>query len=79
MLPGKENSNSHGAKPVHQIISMIKWIRTGRLSTKNSLSLNVSEAYQHDVAPDGVSRKRIVLMHLRGRVRCLDALETSNS
>ena len=23
-LPGKGNSNSHGARPVHQIISMIK-------------------------------------------------------
>ena len=27
-LPGKGNSNSHGARPVHQTISMIKWIRT---------------------------------------------------
>jgi len=27
----------HGARPVHQIISMIKWIRTSRLSIKNSL------------------------------------------
>ena len=38
-LPGKGDSNSHGARPVHQIISMIKWIRTSRLSIKNSLSL----------------------------------------
>jgi len=37
-LPGKGNSNTHGARPVHQISSMIKWIRTSRLSTKNSLS-----------------------------------------
>ena len=35
-LPGKENSNSHGARPVHQIIWMIKWIRASRLSIKNS-------------------------------------------
>ena len=28
-LPGKGNSNSHGARPVHLIITMIKWIRTG--------------------------------------------------
>ena len=34
-LPGKVNSNSNGARPVHQI----KWIRTSRLSIKNSLSL----------------------------------------
>ena len=37
-LPGKGNSNSHGARPVHLIITMIKWIRTSRLSVKNSLS-----------------------------------------
>jgi len=37
-LPGKRNSNSHGAWPVHLIITMIKWIRTSRLSIKNSLS-----------------------------------------
>ena len=37
-LPGKVNSNSHGARPVHLIIMMIKWIRTSRLSIKNSLS-----------------------------------------
>ena len=38
-LPGKGNSTSHGARPVHQIISMIKWIRTSKLSINNSLSL----------------------------------------
>ena len=27
----------HGARPVHKIISMIKWIRTSKLSIKNSL------------------------------------------
>ena len=27
MLPGKWNSNSHGARPVHLIITMIKWTR----------------------------------------------------
>jgi hypothetical protein len=35
-LPEKENSNSHGARPGHQIIWMIKWIRASRLSIKNS-------------------------------------------
>ena len=35
---GNGNSNSHGARPVHQIISMMKWIRTSRLSkTEHSL------------------------------------------
>jgi len=33
-LPGKGNLNSHGARPVHLIITMIKWIRTSRLSIK---------------------------------------------
>jgi len=33
-LPGKGNSNSHGARPVHLIITMIKWFRTSRLSIK---------------------------------------------
>ena len=40
-LPGKGNSNPHGARIVHQIISMIEWIRTSRLSIKNSLSRKV--------------------------------------
>jgi len=46
-LHGKGNSNSHGARPVHQIISMIKWIRTSRLSIKSSLC-------RRDPAHDGV-------------------------
>ena len=37
-LPEKGISNSHGARPAHQITSMIQWIRTSRLSVKNSLS-----------------------------------------
>ena len=37
--PGKGNSNSHdAARPVHLIVSMIKWTRTSRLSPKFSLS-----------------------------------------
>jgi hypothetical protein len=38
-LHGKGNSNSHGARLVHQITSMVKWIQISRLSTKKSLSL----------------------------------------
>jgi len=38
-LPGKGNSNPHSARPVHLIITMMKWIRTNTLSTKISLSL----------------------------------------
>ena len=37
-LPAKGNPNSHGARPVHLIITMTKWIRTSGLSIKNSLS-----------------------------------------
>ena len=37
-LPGKGISNFHGARPGHLIITMIKWIRTSRLSIKKSLS-----------------------------------------
>ena len=40
-LPGK--GNSHGARPVNQMMSMIKWIRTSRLPTKNSLSLGLMQ------------------------------------
>ena len=36
-LPEKGNLNSHGARPVHLIITMIKWIWTSRLSIKKSL------------------------------------------
>ena len=43
-LPGKGNSKSHGARPVHQIITMIKWTRTSRLSIKNSLSAGHNRA-----------------------------------
>ena len=34
-LPGKGDSNSHGARPVHQ---QHRWTWTSRLSIKNSLS-----------------------------------------
>jgi len=37
-LPGRGDSNSHGARPVHLIITMTKWFRTSKLSIKNSLS-----------------------------------------
>ena len=38
-LPGKGNSDYHGARPVHQIIKMMKWIRTSGLPIKNSFSV----------------------------------------
>ena len=38
VLQFQVTSNSCGARPVHLIITMIKWIRTSRLSMKNSFS-----------------------------------------
>jgi len=36
---GKGNSNSQGARPVHLIITTMKWFRTSRLSIENYLSI----------------------------------------
>jgi len=44
-LPGKGNSDSHGARSVHRIITMITWIRTSRLSIKNSLFRRYTPLY----------------------------------
>ena len=43
---------SHGARPVHPNIMMIKWIRTSRLSIQNSLSRTrlETEAARRDLA-----------------------------
>ena len=43
-LPGKGNSNAHGARPVHQIIWMVKWIRTSRMAIR-TLSLFMTLVY----------------------------------
>jgi hypothetical protein len=42
--PGKGNSSSHGSRSVHLIIMMIYWIRTSRLSIKNSLFMERGQA-----------------------------------
>ena len=39
-LPGKGNSSPHDAKPVYQIMSMIKWMRTSRSAIKKLLYLD---------------------------------------
>ena len=36
-LPGKEDSNSHGARLVHLVTTMMKWFWNSRLSINNSL------------------------------------------
>ena len=38
-LPSKGNSTSHVARPVHQIVTMTRWIRT-RLSMKKKKALS---------------------------------------
>ena len=51
-LPRKENSNSHRARLVHQIIKIIKWIRTSRLPIKNSrLHLKAATSCHVDLCP----------------------------
>jgi len=47
-LPGKGDSNSHGARPDHLIITMIKWIRTSRLSIKTLSHLVTDEVVEAD-------------------------------
>ena len=46
-LPGKVNSNSHGARPVHQIILMIKWTQTSKWPIKNSHCIELSIKNSH--------------------------------
>ena len=41
----KGNSNSHGARPVHLVITMIKWFRTSR----ETWGLNVSRRPMSDL------------------------------
>jgi hypothetical protein len=51
-LPGKGNSNSRCARPVHLIITMSKWFRTSSSSTKKSLCLiNMLERLQVESGP----------------------------
>ena len=58
-LPGKENSNSHGARAVHLIITMIKWIRTSRVSRKNSLFQRQCVVHTHIYIATIVSAKSV--------------------
>ena len=51
-LPVRRNSNSHGARPVHQIISMMRWIRTSMLSIKNSLSPRFQDEKEEEAEKD---------------------------
>ena len=51
-LPGKGNSDSHGARPVHLIITMIQWILTSRLTRKNSLSGSIKNSLSGGSKPN---------------------------
>ena len=51
-LPGQGNSSSHGARPIHLIITMIQWIRTSRLSIKNSFYVMLADSPQRNDASD---------------------------
>ena len=51
-LPEKEDSNSHGARPVHQ---KHRWNRTSRLSIKNSLSPGPHSGLQRRFRPDSAN------------------------
>ena len=70
-LPRKGNSNSHGARPAHQIITIIDWIRSSRLSIKNSLSAGVQKRGE---APS-VGRRAATLLRRRQPVERARARE----
>ena len=53
-LPEKGNSNSHSARPVNLIITMIKWIRTSRLSIDTPLSLSRRAPMLYNTDRDGI-------------------------
>ena len=87
--PGFRNPNSHGARPVHLIITMIKWIRTSRWSTKKSLSgFSVESGYRvafhhgPGLALDGDRLACVVrqqkLLHKRFTVTSVIPSSTSN-
>ena len=73
-LPGKGNSNAYGARPVHQIISMIEWIRTSRLSMQNYVFNSDISLFQSSslswVFNKDVSLRFSTQMSLSHRTRC---------
>ena len=53
-LPGKGNSNSHGSRPVHYNDLDDKWIRSSRLSKKNSLSAHRANGLEFEAVGLGI-------------------------
>jgi len=58
-LPGKGNSIAHGARPVHLLITMTKWIRISRLSIE---PLSVLSGVQSGTAAQSC---KVVVLKLR--------------
>ena len=54
ILPRKGNSDSNSARPVHLIITMIKRIRTRRLSIKKSLYAGAGVQAQDPSGPESL-------------------------
>ena len=53
-LPGKGNSNSYGARPLHLIITMIKWIRkTDEVSSSGAIEPMMVESGAQVLAGTG--------------------------
>ena len=60
-LPGREDLDSHGARPVHLIFTMTKWVWTSRLSMKNSLSSPEGQVRNPDLAVSSLYKEGIEL------------------
>ena len=54
---------SHGARPVHLIITMIQWIRTSRLSKKTSLAHRGADQVDSEEQGDGQRHAPEELVH----------------
>ena len=71
-LPGRDNSKYHGARPVHQIISMITCIRSTGLSIKKSLSAKMTVRLITKVLPSQMLNptpnddleRRLAILHM---------------
>jgi len=67
------HSNSHGARPVHLITTMIKWTGTIRLSIKNSLSNTCrypcNQSTHQSPVPSEIGPKLIITRETRQKSR----------
>jgi len=68
-LPGNGCSNSHGARPVDLIITMIKWIRTSRFSPTCGVDEGGRAAVDHELEGEGHDRHACPERVARARVR----------